>query len=250
MWAYSASTLSEIFYTTTNMHGVLCRGSPDHGMLNLQSKRISNHTHHTCIYFPHVPGCEITTEQLGWMFLGTRNTCTGLPFPLRSCPMFPYHGFCHAWSRRRSFCNSQNNLYNYTWMGTFSSLSAWNEYLILLCYWTSVCSSRASLQLSFLSPLSLCFMLMCLFRLAALKNFCGQKGHGVFLWVARWTLNVAAVLQYMLHLPHTKPLRAPSGPACAGCSGCLVAMCCFSTSWSLCGLWHWWHTRWFFLAMR
>ena len=105
----------------------------------------------------------------------------------------------------------------------------------------------ASLQLSFLSLLSLCFMPTCLFQLAASKNFCGQKGHGVFLWVARWTLNVAAVPQYMLHLPHTKPLRASSGPACAGCSGCLVTMCCFSESWSLCALSHWWHTKWFFL---
>ena len=83
---------------TTYMHGTLCCGSPDHGMSNLQSNRNAIHIHHTCTYFPRVPGYETITEQLGQMFPDTKNTCTDPSGPL--CDglhqMSPFHETCSA----------------------------------------------------------------------------------------------------------------------------------------------------------
>ena len=80
------------------MHGALCRGSPDHAKSILELNRNANHTHHTCTYFPRVPGCETITEQLGQMFPDTKNTFTNPSCPLGGGlhPMSPFHESCRV----------------------------------------------------------------------------------------------------------------------------------------------------------
>ena len=127
---------------TLYMHGALCRGSPDHGMLVLQSCRNASCTRRICICSHRGPRCGIVTVQLDQMSPDTKNTCNDPSF-LLCCglhPMSPFHECCNALSECWGSCNSRNILCDCIWMGMLVCEPAVGVCSVPLCWRTSPCN--------------------------------------------------------------------------------------------------------------